>query len=394
MRRKGFTEGARELLSGPHVFVIAGLAYLLVSTAATFDTGLSVNGLEISTTTLTFLVFLFGLASFHLGIRTGKHALRLSYAPVLAAVFLGVVTAYYVLGLNQAAAAAFALFSLLLSYVLLFSRMNWEYVFAAGTLLLWLSYALNGIPMMDVQLHDDLFTHVNPMFMAGFFLMTYSLARLYPARRCLWVFLILSLALSTFRLYMGIAFIAWVLLELNNRKQGVLGFSSLLAGLVLVIMIFVFTGYMLMAGGQAAWQLDPLKTAEYRLAFTMSVFDDVVHLAFPWGYTYGASLTMESTEYTCSLVYGYDCRITSTAFGEAMLNFGLIGVFLVAWWSGAVLGNLRRIDYPLYTVLMAMLIATLDVGINVFVIIGFIYLGWVRVIRDSTETRNTKNKLI
>jgi hypothetical protein len=303
----------------------------------------------------------------------------------MGAIFLGIITAYYVLSLNQMFAVVFALSTLLVSYILLFSKLNWEYVFAAGTLLLWLSYAVNGIPIMDINMHGDLFTHINPVFMTGFFLMVYSLARLYPKRRYLWMFVILSLALSTFRLYMGIAFITWLLLELRDRKLDALRTSSMIAGTVLVVMLFIIIGYLMMAGDHSTWYLGPLKTMEHRLAFTMSVFDDVVQLSMPWGYVYGGSLTMESTEYTCSLVYGYECRITSTAFGEAMLNFGIIGVFLVAWWAGAVLGNLHRKDYALYAVLMAILIATLDVGINVFVLIGLTYLGWLRVIKGEEK---------
>ncbi len=385
MKRKSSInpEGVRELLTKPYIFVMAGLAYLLIGTFSSFDPALALNGAEISVSPPAFIVFLFGLAAFYSGVKTSGYALRLSYLPVIAAVFLGIVTSYHVLGLNEMWAVILTLSLLPVSYVLLFSRMNWEYVFAAGTFMLWLSYVLNGIPLLDMQLHKDLFTHVNPVFMTGFFLMTYSLARLHPKRRFLWLFLILSLALSTFRLYMGIAFLAWLLLEIRDRKLDMLRLSSLLAGAVLVAMISIFIGYSITAGEHMTWQLDPLKTIQYRFAFTMSVFDDIVRLSMPWGHTYGASLTMESTEYMCRLLYGYEGRITATSFGEAMLNFGLIGVLLTAWWAGAVLGNLHRRDYALYAVLMAILIATLDVGINVFVIIGLTYLGWMRVIRHG-----------
>ncbi len=384
MKPKDFTEMVRETLASPLVFVVAAIAYLVVSTAATFDRTLDVGGIEISTSLQTFLVFLFGVASFYVGIRTGKYALKLSYTPVLAGIFLAIIASYYVLGLNPIFSAIFALSTLLICYVLLFSRVRWEYVFATGTFLLWMSYALSGLPIMDVSLHKDLFTHVNPMFMTGFFLMTYSLAMSFPARRYLWLFLFVSLSLSTFRLYLGIALVTWILLELNDKKT--LKNTKLLSiGIVTaaVFFVFVITGHSLMSGEYPAWQLDPLKTAEHRLAFTMSVFDDIVNLAMPYGHTFGATLSMESTEFMCRYLYGYECRITSTSFGESMLNFGIIGVFIVAWWCGTVLGNLRKKDYKLYAILMAMLISTLDVGINIIMIIGFIYLGWVRVIRDE-----------
>ncbi|UCD03310.1 MAG: hypothetical protein JSV63_01580 [Candidatus Aenigmatarchaeota archaeon] len=383
MKPTGFTKSVYDCLTGPCIFIVAGLVYLAASTAAAFDPSLGAGGMDISTSSLAFLVFLFGLISFYIGVITSRSALRLSYLPVMAGIFLAIITGYFVLGLCQIFAVVFALSVLLVSYVLLFSKINWEYAFTAGTFLLWLSYVLNGIPLTDMNLHRDLFTHVNPIFMTGFFLMTYSLARMHPKRRYLWLFLLFSLALSTFRLYLGIAFITWVLLEIKemgDKKASDL-FRLWSIGLVTgaVILTFVFIGHSMMDEQHPEWNMDPLRTAEYRLAFTMSVFDDIVHLSFPFGYTYGGSLTMESTEFISRTLYGYDARITATSFGEAMLNFGLAGVFLVAWWAGAVLANLRRIDYRLYAVLMAMLISTLDVGINVFVILGLIYLGWMRV---------------
>ncbi len=382
MKPKAFTEKVHDFLASPRIFIAAGFVYLLISTAAAFDPALDLNGIEMTSPILTFSVFLFGLASFYIGIRTGRHALKLSYFPVLAAIFLGIITAHFVLNLNPAFSVVFVLGTLLLSYILLFSKMKWEYVFTAGTFLLWLSYALNGLPVMDMNLHKDLFANVNPMFMTGFFLMTYSLAMIHPKRKYLWMFLVLSLALSTFRLYMGIAFITWVLLELRE-KRNMRNLSAIAIAAAVVCAIFVLTGYSLMSWNHTTWNLDPMRTLEHRLAFTMTVFDDIVNISFPWGHTFGASLTMESTEFTCRLLYGYDDRITSTAFGESMLNFGLIGIFLVSWWLGAVLENLYRKDYRLYAILTAMLIATLDVGINILVILCFIYLGWLRVIRHE-----------
>jgi len=254
-------------------------------------------------------------------------------------------------------------------------------MFAAGTVLLWLNFAFNGLPVLDIAIHSDLMRIVNPIFMAGFFLSTYSLARMHPDHRLLWLFLLITLSLSTFRLYVGIAFFTWILLEVKNReKRGmeIAKAAALVSCGAFVIVSFIFIGHMLMTADYAAWSLDPTQTVSYRLAFTMSVFDDIVRLAFPYGYTFGHTITMESTEYVCRLLYGYEERITSTTFGEAMLNFGVPGVIFTGWILGAVVANVRRRDYRLYALLMATLLATLDVGVNVLVMIEFMYLGWLR----------------
>ncbi len=388
MKRKIFTEALRvthKLATQPELFIVAGIAYLIITSLATMDPLMQAASAKISTTPLTVCVFMFGLLAFYIGLRTSNQARKLSFIPFIPAFVMGVATAYYIIGLSVLLSILMSAFVLMVCAIVTLSRFRWEYMFATGAFALWVSYAVNGLPLIDISLHNDLLTHVNPMFITGFFLMTYSLARLFPAKRYLWPFLLFSLALSTFRLYACIAFIAWLLLELNAGmlKRRDIGRAAVLAAVAAALFVlFISVGYSVMSDNNE-WSLDPIRTFEHRLAFTMSVFDNIVHLSFPWGYTYGGSITMESTEYTCAVFYGYDCRITSTAFGEAMMNFGLPAVFIVGWWSGIVLGNLRRKDYPLYAVLMAVLLGTLDVGINVFIIIGFTYMGWLRVIKDA-----------
>ncbi len=387
MARKGRTEreGIREILTRPEAFIAAGIAYLALGTLAAMDPTIAAEGIPIETSLLSISVFLFGLLSFYAGIVTSKHALRMRYIPILIGIFLGIIASHNVLGLSPALSVAVTLFSLLSCYVLLFSRIRFEWLFCGGMLLLWLNFALGGLPILDMSIHNDLTRIVNPMFAAGFLFSTYALVRMHPMRRYLWLLLLATLAASTFRLYVGIAFVAWALMEIRQKdgsRKDMLKAAGLLTCGAAVFLSFIWIGHLLMAGNHTGWGLSPMQTLEHRLAFTTSVFDDIVHLSFPWGYTFGGSLSMESTEYTCRLLYGYDDRITSTTFGEAMLNFGLIGVLLTGWAAGAVLGNLHRRDYALYALLLATLISTLDVGINVFIVIEFIFLGWLRLVDE------------
>lgn len=386
LKPKKYTEmlnGLRNFVVRPEFFIFTGLAFLVLGTAATLDPFIRNLNPLVSVSPMTFLVFLFGLLCFYLGLRTHKAALRLKYAPLAASVPLGTAAAYYILNLNLPAALLLSLFALVMSYILLFSNIRFSHLFISGAFLFWLNFLLNGIPLFDIGMHGELFRMINPLFILGFFFMLYSAARLYPKHRYLWAFLVFSAFLSTYRIYAGVAFMTWVLLELRNSSlPGKISkkIPIVVLGVLAFSVLFIYLGHSIMAGSYGSWVLDPIRTLEYRLAFTMNVFDDIVRLSFPAGYTFGSSLTMEATEFTCRTIYGCTGRITSTAFGEAMLDFGLPGIFLVSWWVGAVLGNLFRHDYPLYTILFSMLLAVIDVGINIFVLLGYIYLGWMGLV--------------
>ena len=386
MKRKKSTKGlerARSFITSPGFFIAAGLFYLAISTYAASDPDMAAINPIVSISALSVLVFLFGLASYNLGLRMSKPALKLGYIPLAAGLSLGIAAAYYILNLSLIAAVAMNVFVVLLSYVLLFSRLRYEYLFAAGTFLFWLNFAINGMPFLDMGMHNDLFLVVNPLFIMGFFFMIYSLARLHPKRRFLWIFLIFSVTLATYRVYVGVAFLTWLFLELRLcdwSRRTALKLGTVLAGLLVICALFVVMGHSMMTDKFGFWQADPISTFEYRLAFTFGVFDDIVRLSYPLGLTHGASLQMESTQYTCAVLYGCSDRITSTAFGEAMLDFGLLGVFAVSVWAAVVLANLHRKDFGLYAILFSSLIASLDVGINVFLILLYAYMGWMRVI--------------
>ena len=358
----------------------------MASTFAALDPRMQAINPRVSITPLAFMVFLFGLASYYIGLRTSRTALGMKYLPVLAGMVLGTLWAYFVLNLNPFFAFFLNVAALVIVSVLMFSKLRFEYVFGTGLFLFWLNFLLVGIPLLDPQLHVQLLTVVNPMFVLGFMLMMYSLIRLYPRHRYLWLVALFSAVLSTYRIYMGVVFITWLWLEKKNLKgMDYRKAIAVILGMVVVVGAFLSIGYIAKVANSGSWSLDPLSTFEYRLALTMGVFEDIVGLSFPLGHTSGRSITMEATEFNCMVLYGCTERITATAFGEAMLDFGLVGVFLVAWFAGAVLGNLHRHDFPLYAFLFASLVVALDVGINMFLLLEYIYLGWIGLVRQWTK---------
>lgn len=373
----------RRLVTEPRFFIIAGLVYILASALAALDPAMRALNPRVSVSILSVLVFLFGLASFHFGLRTSRYALRLKYAPVAAGLVLGTAAAHFILGLDPVFALLINLFSVMVACILLFSKIPYEYLFVSGLLLFWLNFALVGFPLLDPQLHVRMFDIVNPLFALGYVFMAYALIRLHPRRRAFWLLAIASAVMSSYRTALGAIVVTWLLLELRGARS-IRGakVAMIVAGLAMVTVIFVFAGFQAKIANSGDWTLDPLRTLEYRLALTMGVFDDVVALSFPIGHAFGGSLTMEATEYNCRVLYGCGERITATAFGEAMLDFGLLGVFLAAWFVAAVLGMLHRHDYPLYAFLFATLLAALDTGINIFIMLLYIYVGWLGMVKE------------
>lgn len=386
MRQSSFTgipKNLRELVTEPRFFIIAGMLYLIASALAALDPAMQSINPRVSVSLIAVLVFLFGLACFHFGLKTSRYILRLRYIPIAAALVIGTIAASFILQLNPVFALLLNLFAILVTYILLFRKLRFEYLFIFGLALFWLNFLLVGFPLLNPELHVQMFDVVNPIFVLGYIFMVYALIRLHPRYRVLWILAIASAVMSTYRTALGVIVMTWLLMELKGVKRIRIGRAVLIiSGLAVIAVIFVLAGYQAKIANSGVWTLDPVRTLEYRLALTMGVFDDIVGTSFPIGRTFGHSLTMEATEYNCRVLYGCEERITATAFGEAMLDFGLLGVFLVAWFIAAVLGNLHRHDYPLYAFLFATLLATLDTGINIFIILLYIYLGWIGLVKE------------
>jgi hypothetical protein len=386
MRQSRFTGipgKLRELVTQPGFFIIAGVLYIAASALAALDPAMRSINPRVSVTLLSIIVFLLGLAGFHFGLRTSRHMLKLRYIPIAAALVLGTIAASFILEVNPIFALLLNLFSILVTYFLLFKKMRFEYLFILGLALFWVNFIFVGFPLLNPELHVQMFQVVNPVFVLGYIFMVYALIRLHPRYRLLWLLAIASAVMSSYRTALGVIVFTWLLLELRGMKRVRIGKAAItISGLAIICIIFILAGYQAKMANSGEWTLDPIQTLEYRLALTMGVFDDIVGTSFPIGRTFGQSLTMEATEYNCRVLYGCEERITATAFGEAMLDFGLLGVFLIACFVAAVLGNLHRHDYPLYAFLFATLLAALDTGINIFTILLYIYLGWIGLVKE------------
>ncbi|MEM5804552.1 MAG: hypothetical protein QXU82_01760 [Candidatus Aenigmatarchaeota archaeon] len=379
----------------PELFISLSMLFLVAGLATIFNPYFSAVNPNLSFSPLSLFVWLFAACSFMLGLRYGGGIFRLRQLPALVIFIAGVAhfSSYYSMPLY--ASLAFSLAGAAIAYFVVNFNGDFLKLFLAGVALLILNMAAFGVPLLNVQLHVassrgflGFADFTNPVFIAGFYLALYSLVRLHARadRRMFWLLaaaLLALAALSSFRLYPTLVLITAVLLEMKSSAPKPR--QMLLLSLIAV----AFVGFFLLVGSSLETAKGneiggPLEVAEYRAGFTLHVFDDIVKKSFPLGYAFGSTyFTAGGGDMAiCGLLYGCTSRITSTAFGEIMLNFGLPGVFLLAFFMAAVLGKLYEKDYPLYALGMANAIAAIEIGMNVpfmllFAILYLRLIGWI-----------------
>lgn len=402
-------------ITRPEVFYIFAAVYLIAGLLAVSDPALLIINPGLSISPMALLVWLFGFLCLFLGFRLSERVFSLGPLPLVAAFLLGCIVVNYMLDLGWVSSIVLNCLALLGCWIILnlprlatggflrpalariwpglAKRVCWELLFLGGLLIFLINMLLVGIPLLNPAIHKDMLAVINLPFVFGFYVMIYSSIRFYQERKnvsrvFLFVILIFSI-LSTFRSYIVIVFFAWLFLELgggggriNPRKA-----IPLAAVFIVALLSAVFIGQSLAVTGKAEWSLGPLRTAEYRIGFTNSVFSDVVEKSFPWGYSFGSSLEKPFGLYTCQALYGCEGRLTSALLGEPMMDFGLPAVFLVMVFAGAVLQGLYRRDYPLYALLMAHLIIALEISAGYFFVLIFAYLGYLGGWKKSDNVR-------
>jgi uncharacterized membrane protein len=125
------------------------------------------------------------------------------------------------------------------------------------------------------------------------------------------------------------------------------------------------------------WPFNPVQMVEYRLAFTGSVFEKIIGISMPWGYAPGSTLEMPLGLLQGMLFYGVHSNLTSTVFGEMMLEGGLPAVFLAMLFCGGFLGQLYKKDSGLYALMMAHMIVAIETGVNFFFLAVYFYIGYI-----------------
>lgn len=100
------------------------------------------------------------------------------------------------------------------------------------------------------------------------------------------------------------------------------------------------------------WTLNPLELVFYRAAFTLEVFERILPLG---GTTHGHILSMifssgSPRTFVGQYVLHDNVCLTSTLFGPAYLDFGLIGLTIQMLFMGVFLGLMDKLKKELVLV--------------------------------------------
>lgn len=406
----------RFCLSKPEIFCVLALLYFIVGALVIFNPLMKQINPNLSLHPLTVFVWFFGLSSFLLGLKYSNIILKAKSLPIFVMFTLSTVFLHYVVGFGWLFAGVVNISSLLLCLYFigvshcylketgrsspvspgmarfvtylqkrgpLFKKLKNHFIlsFVIGFFIFVLNLFLTGIPALNIDLHHELIA-VNPYFIYGMYLMLLPLTRVFSSNvnvcRIGFLFLALLMTLTTFRTYLGIVVITWIFLEFGSSKMRRKTAFLLVLIIALTAVLFVFMGHILVLS-KGPWKLDPVGTTAYRIGFTVHILDDMVKRAFPFGYSFGRAMIMNSAgKFICGF-YNCSSLLTATTMGEVMIDFGLVGVFTTMFFMGAVLQQLYEVDYPLYSLLMAHAIVTIDVGVNILLLTLLSYIGYARL---------------
>lgn len=386
MKLKKFIK--RFLSPRPEIFLTLAFLFFLVGTLAIFDPLMKEINPTLSLSPFTVFVWFFGLTSFYLGLKYSFLLIKIRKLLVLFIFVLTTIALIYGLGWEWFIAIPLNLLVFMICFTFFHLKSNFIYLFFIGAIIFVFNFFLFGVPLLKPLLHYELTNIINPLFVMGLYLMLFSFVRLYTQDkkmgRVTFLLLLILAILSTYRSYVGIVTLTWLFLELNSLKKyrkSIFNGKTMFLWIIVIIFMFVIFGLIgyLLQTTKSVWKLDTIRSFEYRIAFTTHIFNGLVEKSFPLGYSFGKALILtEPGKFVCDL---YNCRtrLTSTIMGETMLDFGLLGVFVVMFTIGAIIQSFYKKDYAVFSLLMAHLIAVIEIGANILILLLFVYMWYWRM---------------
>lgn len=173
-----------------------------------------------------------------------------------------------------------------------------------------------------------------------------------------------------------------------------LPWKYIILAVALIFILLMVVGYVAVQSIEwQTWTLNPLELIFYRAGYTLQVLD---HAVFMQGSTHGQliynTLTgfLKSTDprvIVGSTTLGYAHSTTSTIFGPALLDFGIVAMLIQMYLLGLILGiiyniqtRLKDLFISLYAVLMAHTIIWIETGPTDLVILLFFLIALLAII--------------
>ena len=178
-----------------------------------------------------------------------------------------------------------------------------------------------------------------------------------------------------------------------------------------IILAIVAIALMLLAVGFIAvqaiswqhWTLNPIELVSYRAAFTLNILVKAIENQFStMGALFYATLTGFFTHTDPRVLVGIatlsqDHSITSTIFGPALLDFGIVGMIIQMFFIGFILkllhsiqNNKKSIFTAFYGILLAQTIIWIETGPTDVVVWLFYLFG---IILTISALRSIKNEI-
>jgi oligosaccharide repeat unit polymerase len=249
---------------------------------------------------------------------------------------------------------------------------------------------LGGIPLFNSALKASATTNIwrvaYPLFLIT---VNFLLAKYYRREYLILVLLgALIFGLNGYRTsvlgILGSSFITLYYLDKISRKVG-------MAFIALIIIGGLAVGYIASQSiANQHWTLNPLELVFYRFAFTLELFEKIIPLG---GTTHGHILAMifssgSPRTFIGEYVMKYSFCATSTLFGPAYLDFGLVGLTVQMLFMGAFLELLHKakkgIGIGIYSIILTHTLIWIETGptdimIWFLYLIGLIYLILIKI---------------
>ena len=256
---------------------------------------------------------------------------------------------------------------------------------------------LGGIPLFNSVLKANATTNLwriaYPLFLIT---MNVLLAKNYKKRYLVLVVLgALIFGLNGYRTsvlgILGSVFITLFYLEKIDRKIGI-------AFIILILVGGIAIGYIASQSiANQQWTLNPLELVFYRFGFTLEVFERILPLGAT---TKGHILSMifssgSPRTFVGQYVLGDNVCITSTLFGPAYLDFGLVGLAVQMLFMGAFIGLVfklkKGIGVGIYSIILTHTLIWIETG-PTDIMIWFLYLlGLILIILNFNHIKLNKN---
>ena len=256
---------------------------------------------------------------------------------------------------------------------------------------------IGGIPLFNSVLKSNATTNIwriaYPLFLI---LINLLLAKYYDKKYLLLVIIgALIFGLNGYRTsvlgILGSSFITLYYLKKTSRKMGIVFIAIIAIGMLAV-------GYIASQSiATQHWTLNPIELVFYRAAFTLEVFEKIIPLG---GSTHGHILSMifssgSPRTFIGQYVLHYDVCLTSTLFGPAYLDFGLIGLTIQMLFMGVFLQLTHKIKkgigVGIYSIILTHTLIWIETG-PTDIMIWFLYLlGLILIIINFNYIKLNKN---